>query len=219
MRRKKLKINFLSLLIILIVILLSYLFIIFVSFDLPAKDIDEFGINDLRINPAEENNLTKKGNKVAFSFVPKRDNVSGIVVYGRKHQYLFGGSSATITFKINYQKDNGEEFDFSKKIAVTSFGGTIFSINFEPLKDCKGREVFVELIADQDLEEESGLVIYNQREGTYPKVMYRIFVKEEVAKAIHNFDKDSKFFLLYRLALVVVVIPILFLLIFKIDDR
>jgi hypothetical protein len=167
------------------------------SVQLIAKNIDEFGISDLEIVPNKQEPLTQKGAVVDFSFVPKRDDVSGVILYGRKHKYLFGENLATLTMKINYQKENGENFYLENIIPVSSLRGTIFSINFQPLLDCKDRTVNIEIIANQNLEEATGLAIYNQGIETTPKILYEINLEEELKISYENIKNDRYFFYFY----------------------
>jgi hypothetical protein len=225
MKKVELKINYLNLFIIIVIAVFAYLFYSYDHFDLIAKDIQGSHVYDLQTVPIERADLTKKGNKVVFSFIPKRDDVSGVILYGIKHNYIYGEGQATVTFKINYFKNSGKEFNLSRQIPITRFRGLMYIIKFDPLGECEGQEVKVELIANQDLEYPIGFRVWNddfienQKNSTKPEVLYRVNIREEIIKTKNDLLAGGKYNYYFFGVIVAMLAALLLLLIIRVEDR
>lgn len=186
--------------------------------DIVAKDMNGTLLNDLTIEPIKKDCLNKEGNKYSFAFVPKRDNVVGVILYGNKHKYMYSEEEATLTMNLYYDQTDNQIY--SKLISVSDIKGSILTLKFDPLEDCKGERVVFELVANQDLESSCGLSFHNQNieqsyeRGTNPKVLYRVSLYNELIDSLNDLKKkDVRFYLFYATFIVTTALVIIFLVI------
>jgi len=216
MKKVKLKVNYINLAIIFLGLLIVFYFCSVAKIDFLAKDISDIEIKDVAIEPIKSDNLSRAEGEVSFRFVPKRNNVSGIVLYGYKYNYIYFEESASVSLEISYQKDNLKNYCKKYNIPLQKFRGKIFKINFEPLEKCKDRPVLVKIVSSQDLATSRGIHIKND-DST--KILYKINSKESLGEIINNINEDSRFFKIYGLILVPLIAFILFLLVFNFENE
>jgi hypothetical protein len=175
------------------------------------------------INPAP--NLAPAGSMTAFNFIPQRDKTSGFMAKFTKNIYGLDIKDQLLEVKITYEDWNGKNQEYTKLIPVRQIINGVQKISFPPLMHSKNEIVTVTFtvigdpIAPENFSLSNQSYNPNPNINTSPRLIYHVRVRGLIKETWESFMRDPKFTYFYLSVSGLLLIIILGLYLFRIEEN
>lgn len=140
-----------------------------------------------------------------FSFVPTRNNASGLMIKFIRNLYALELTENELEMKIHYTDTQGQDTEYSKIIPMTQIKNGNQKIIFpELLANSKNQKVTVTFITKYPMKNPDVLILSNQSYNPDPglntaqRVMYKVRVTEIIGEIWQSYyGRDPKFTVFY----------------------